>query len=320
MYTDLPGGQTITMFITSDSEAEVTIPGPPAGRYTIDELVTQLNIAFTDGLGGEGSLDFGIQVSLEGDRLFWIMEPDDGFVKKVVFDDRDALVRTIGFAGDEFSRTLHSEAHYGYGGASSYPVQEFGSFHELTVPSTNYTLTELVEALNAVVPPYPTILTPSWSIIGDDRVFVGSGSSFSLRVVSVIENRHSSLAPLIGFHGSAANSFYVAGQLSDSQSGLSGLTDAYLHIRPIATGLGLAISSSDHQSLQVSVFGKIPCDDVNYGEFVQHDFSRSGESFKIEFEDGRDLSRLQVRLRDHQGNLIPLTHPGITLFLRVFVR
>jgi hypothetical protein len=138
-------------------------------------------------------------------------------------------------------------------------------------------------------------------------------------VISIIESRLSPLAPLLGYQNTDTEAF-VQTAIADTQPGLYGLVRAYLHIRPLATGNTVTVSSGDQQALEVSVLGFIPCEDANYGEFVQYDFSRSGDSYLIKFEDDKDLSRLQVRLRDHQGRLITVGHPGIVLWLRVFLR
>jgi hypothetical protein len=138
--------------------------------------------------------------------------------------------------------------------------------------------------------------------------------------LSVIEDRGSTLAPILGYQGYTVAARFFTSQTADTNPGLFGLVSAFLHCRPLATGSTVTMSSVDTQSLEVSVMGQIPTNGVPYGEFVQHDFSKSGESFLIRFEDDRDLSRLQVRLRSHQGHLLQLGHPGITLFLKVFLR
>ena len=83
---------------------------------------------------------------------------------------------------------------------------------------------------------------------------------------------------------------------------------------------GVAVSSRDGRALQVSLIGSIPLDKVGFGEYTQHDFSESGETFTMQYEDAtRDISRFQVRLRDHAGNLIELPNPGLTLMLKVIL-
>jgi hypothetical protein len=235
------------------------------------------------------------------------------------FDPDDPIAPLMGITAAR--NTVYGQAAQAYPGPLiTFPQGTFGTLHSFTVPEDNYTITELVAALNLLVPPHPNILIPVWDFVDDFvRVSQSGGLPSDLRVVSVIESRDSSLAPLLGFQSTAADIFAQT-VIADTQPGLYGLVRAYLHIRPIATGGTVTVSAGDQQALEVSVFGFIPCEDANYGDFVQYDFSRSGDSYLIRFEDDKDLSRLQVRLRDHQGRLLRIGHPGIVLWLKVFLR
>jgi hypothetical protein len=215
--------------------------------------------------------------------------------------------------------TVYGQAAQAYPGPLiTFPQGDFGTLHAFTVPQRNYTITELIEALNNLVPPHPNLLIPVFDFV-DDYVTVAQsgGLPSNLRVMSVIESADSSLAPLLGFQ-STNTAVFAQEMTADTQPGLFGLVRAYLHIRPIATGNTVTVG--DKQALEVSVLGFIPCEDADYGDFVQYDFSRSGDSYMIRFEDDKDLSRLQVRLRDHQGRLVQVGHPGIVLWLKVFLR
>jgi hypothetical protein len=191
--------------------------------------------------------------------------------------------------------------------------------HRFPIPAANYDIDGLVTALNSVDPPFPSLLRPVWDFT-DDRVKVSTALAYPLfRVLSVIEDRGSTLAPTLGFHGYTVAARFFVSQTADTQPGLYGLVNAYLHCRPIATGSTVGMSSIDTQSLEVSIFGEIPVSNVPFGSFAQHDFSRSGESYMMRFESqDRDLSRIQVRIRDHSGNLLELGHPGIVLYLKCF--
>jgi hypothetical protein len=203
----------------------------------------------------------------------------------------------------------------------TFPQAEYiGTKHRFVVPEGNYDIDGILTALNAADVPFPGLLDPIW-VFRNDRVDVSTVRDYPLfRVLPVVENRGSTLAPILGFHGDVDPSRYFQEQIADSAPGLYGLVSANIHLRPIATGQSVTVSSTDGQALEVSVIAQIPCADTPYGQFVNYDFSRSGESYIINFEDDRDLSRFNVRLRTHQGNLLQLGHPGITLFLKVFLR
>jgi hypothetical protein len=298
-----------------------TIPPPPPGVYTPQEWADELSSNITDGIQNATSFDFSVEVTLTNTNpvtLSWDLAPVLTFAT-VTFDPTDAIAPLLGVTPAR-DRILGKSLQSYPGPLVTFPQGTFGTLHSFTVPESNYTITELIDALNLLAPPYPNILIPVWDFV-DDFVTVSAsgGLPADLRVISVIENRYSSLAPLLGYQNTDTSTFYTT-QIAETQPGLYGLIRAYLHIRPIATGNTVTVSAGDQQALEVSVFGFIPCEDANYGDFVQYDFSRSGDAYTIRFEDDRDMSRLQVRLRDHQGRLITVGHPGIVLWLRVFLR
>jgi hypothetical protein len=52
--------------------------------------------------------------------------------------------------------------------------------------------------MNALIPPHPTLLDPTWSFV-NDRVEVSTAFAYPrLGVMSVVENTESTLAPLLG--------------------------------------------------------------------------------------------------------------------------
>jgi hypothetical protein len=178
------------------------------------------------------------------------------------------------------------------------------TLYTLTVPPAQYTIQALMDELNSL----PTsVLNATWSFV-DGRVQVST--AISCRVLSVVENSLSSLAPLLGFQGYSGDSFFLT-QVSDTAPGLVGLTTAFLHIQPVATRQAVAISRTTKTAIQVSVIGQIPCN-VPLGQYTFYDASKSGDVWYIPFEDERDISRFQVRLRDSRGNLIPVCSPGLS--------
>jgi hypothetical protein len=65
---------------------------------------------------------------------------------------------------------------------------------------------------------------------------------------------------------------------------------------------------------------KIPLEGTGYGRFTEYDFARGGETYLMQFEDDRDLTRLQIRLRDAKGALVPISNPGVDMMLKIQLR
>jgi hypothetical protein len=277
-------------------------------------------LALSQGIADAGSFDFGITltvVSKNPTRFSWqLIAVHPPSAEIVYFDPTDAIAPYLGITPG--NSVLHG---LGYPVLQTWPEEHLvGTLHSIAVPTDNYTIEGLISALNAAIPPNPSLVAPTWAFT-DDRVQVATALDYpSVRVVSIIENRQSSLAPILGFHGDTVQNRFFSLQIADSPPGLHGLVNAYLHIRSLATGGCVTVSSVDRESLEVSVFGQIATHTIAYGDFHQHDFSKSGKSFTTLYSDDRDLSRLQCRVRDHQGRLLTLGHPGLTLFLRVWLR
>ena len=301
---------------------DFAIAPPAAGVYLPEEWAALMSDNITQAVQAVPSFTFSVVISLTSVApitFSWDLSPGSTFTE-VRFNPSDPIAPLLGVTPQRYRVFGQSNQVYP-GPLFTFPRGTFGTLHRFTVPADNYEVEELIAALNLVTPPYPTILTPIWDFV-DDKVrvrVITPGTLIPTRVVSVIENRDSSLAPLLGWQDTDLDTFYFT-QVADTQTGLYGLVRAYLHIRPIATGNAVTVSAQDQQALEVSVLAFIPCKDTQYGDFVQYDFSRSGDSYMIKFEDDKDLSRLQVRLRDHQGRVISVGHPGIVLWLRVFLR
>jgi hypothetical protein len=167
-----------------------------------------------------------------------------------------------------------------------------------------YTTAELVTTLN-------DIGGITFEVNSDGKVVASDSDAFT--ILTVIQNRQSTLAPLLGFHYPHEE---AASHTADTVPGLTGITEAFIHIRPIASLAGVAVSSRDGRALQVSIMGAIPLAAVPFGTYTEHDFSKSGDTFTISYENPRDISRFQVRLRDHAGNLIEIPNPGLVLLLK----
>jgi hypothetical protein len=300
----------------------ITIPSPPGGVYTsAEEWANHLTLSLSHGIADAGSFDFGITVTVASKnptRFSWqLISVHPPSAEIVYFDPTDAIAPYLGI-------TPGNSILHGLGSLQlqTWPEEHLvGTLHSIAVPTDNYTIEGLISALNAAIPPNPSLVAPTW-IFSDDRVQVATALDYpSVRVVSVIENRQSSLAPILGFHGDTVpDRFFNPLQVADSAPGMHGLVNAYLHIRSLATGGCVTVSSVDRESLEVSVFGQIATHNIPYGEFHQHDVSKSGDSFITKYHDDRDISRLQCRIRDHQGKLLTLGHPGLTLFFRVWLR
>jgi hypothetical protein len=185
------------------------------------------------------------------------------------------------------------------------------TLYTLTVPPAQYTIQALIDELNSLP---SSVLNATWSFNGSVQL----STAVPCRVMSVVENSLSSLAPLLGFQGYTGDSFFPT-QLADTQPGLVGLTTAFLHIQPVATRQSVAISSTTKTAIQVSVIGQIPCN-VPLGQYTFYDASKSGDVWYIPFEQERDISRFQVRLRNGLGQLIPVCNPGVELIIKLFLR
>jgi hypothetical protein len=304
------------------SSVVITIPAPPSGQYTPLQWAAQASNSISEGIRNAGSFNFDVEITLiayNPVRFSWRIVAD--FANQVLdFFVDDAIAPYLGIVSDRFR--LFGEDTQSYPGPLiTFPQPTFiGTIHRFVIPTDNYNINEMITALNAAEVPFPGLIDPVFVFV-NDRVDISTVRDYPLfRVLPVTENRGSGLAPILGFHGDPDPSRYFSEQVADSPPGLYGLVSANIHLRPIATGQTVTVSSDDGQALEVSVIAQIPCADTPFGQFVNYDFSRSGESYMITFEDDRDLSRIQVRLRDHQGNLLQLGHPGITLFLRVFLR
>jgi hypothetical protein len=306
------------------SSVVITIPAPPAGQYTPLQWAAQAATSITEGIRNAGSLDFSVEIILiayNPVRFSWRIDADFPPAGQVLdFFPDDAIAPFLGIQSDRFR--LFGEGNQSYPGPLiTFPQATFvGTIHRFVIPTGNYNIDQMITALNAADVPFPALIDPIFVFV-NDRVDVSTTRDYPLfRVLPVVENRGSGLAPILGYHGYVDRSRYFMEQRGDSAPGLYGLVSANIHLRPIATGQTVTVSSNDGQALEVSVIAQIPCADTPFGQFVNYDFSRSGESYMINFEDDRDLSRVQVRLRDHQGNLLELGHPGLTLFVRVFLR
>jgi hypothetical protein len=299
---------------------DITIPCPPGGVYTAENWATAVTLAISQGIADAGSLDFGVVVTVAArnpTRLSWeLVSLFPPSTEIVYFDPTDAIAQYLGIT--EEHRILY--------GTWSPALQTFpeehlvGTLHSIAAPTDDYTIEALNSALNAAIPPNPSLVEPTWAFT-DERVQAATAVEYPLlRVVSVIESRQSSLAPILGFHGETVSNRFFSLQVAGSAPGMHGLVNAYLHIRPFVTGGCVTVSAVDEEALAVSVFGQIATHTVAYGDFHQHDFSKGGDSFITRYHDDRDISRLQCRIRDHQGKLLKLGHPGLTLFLRIWLR
>jgi hypothetical protein len=317
------GNMTIRLFL-SGSFVDLVIPSPPAGVYTPIAWANVASSSISQGIADARNDDLSVSITLAGTsptRFSWrIIVNNPPPFEVLEFFPSDAIAPYLGIVSDR--RLLIGEGNQSYPGPLiTFPRETpVRTIHRFVVPEGNYDIDGVLTALNALVPPFPSLLDPVWVFV-NDRVDVSSVRDYPLfRVLPVLENRGSPLAPVLGYHGYVDPSRYFSEQIADSAPGLYGLVSANLHLRPAATGQTVTVSSADGQALEVSVFAQIPTADTPFGKFVYYDFSRSGESYMIRFEDDRDLSRIQCRLRDHQGNLLEVGHPGITLFLRVFLR
>jgi hypothetical protein len=303
----------------------VSFPSPPGGTYTPLEWAAQASLSITDGFANTpGPFNFGVQIVLVSHyptRFSWkIMVANPPAFQVLYFHPSDAIAPFLGIQPDR--RILYGEGAQAYPGPLiTFPRETpVNTVHRFPIPAANYDIDGLVTALNSVDAPFPSLLQPVWEFT-EDRVKVRTTLAYPLfRVLSVIEDRGSTLAPVLGFHGYTVQARFFSEQTADTAPGLFGLVNAYLHCRPLATGSSVTMSSEDTQSLEVSIFGEIPVSGVPYGGFAQHDFSRSGESYMIRYENDRDVSRIQVRIRDGAGRLLELGHPGIVLYLKVFLR
>jgi hypothetical protein len=235
----------------------------------------------------------------------------------------DTLAEYLGI--NQF-RLLFGTEPYGKNSPSK-PTYEF--IHQefsQTIPQDNYNINELITALNnQSVPPeivyegVPFDLTWAYDPVLD-RVVASTTVDYPFfRVKNVIEDRRSTLSPILGYHGYESDGAYQT-HIADSPTGLTGLYGAYLHLKPISTGMTCTVSKDNKQGIEVSTIAGIPCAGVPYGTYTQTDFSKSGESYMIRFEEQRDISILQVRLRTHQGELINTAAPGVTMTLKCFLR
>jgi hypothetical protein len=312
----------INIFIDqSGGGVNLVVPGPAAGLYTPDEWATALTDVLTEAVAGVYTEHITAAVNTYDPLTFnWstgFVNPETGF-QAIVFED--PLDTQLGFTNN--NRTIYAQAAGVFNPTvCSIPNPTTYVDHTFTVPEANYTIDELIVALNALTAADPGLLDPMWSLTADNKISVvhTAGHDYPrLKVLSVIENRSSTLAPLLGFQG--YNKSFGFDVLADTPPGLHGLLNAYCHIRPLATSQTVTVSAADSQALQVSVMGIIPTVGVQYGQFTQTDFSGSGDTFTLEYSDDRDVTRFQCRLRDHQGRLLELTHPGVTLFLKLWTR
>lgn len=190
--------------------------------------------------------------------------------------------------------------------------------HVLTIPPGQYDIDQVITALNAITPgPLPYFI---WNFSPDelvDLIRTPIDNTF-FRVLSVIEDPRSTLAPLIGYQGYTAPQEYTTNHIADTSPGLVGLTTAYLHIRRVATGNAVTIDDSK-QPRAISLFGQIDVSQHGYGQYVFKDFSGAGSTYAIRFDNSIDLRRLDVRLRDEAGRLIPVVNPGVELQLKMFM-
>jgi hypothetical protein len=292
------------------------VQSPLPGLYALDDWAAEIETNINAALAIPAAVISTVVLSPNPPTLkFEITDPTSTF--KLDFDPSNAIAPYFGITPAR-NQVIGNQNPQFNGPLFTFPPAAFAEdvLHSFTVPEGTYSITELVAALNAVPAPFPLIL-PAVFAFTNNRVVISSGEVAQFRVQSVIENRSSTLAPLIGFQYDQAA---ATTQIADTAPGLSGLTNAYIHIRPVASLSTVAVSSGDGRALQVSVVGQIPLDGVGFGLYTQHDFSKSGETFLMIYEDDRDISRFQVRLRDHAGRLIELGNPGLVLMLKVFLR
>jgi hypothetical protein len=177
----------------------------------------------------------------------------------------------------------------------------------LTVPDDTYSITTLLAELDSQTGDF------SFAFV-DDKVEITSPIVF--RVVDVLKDRNSTLAPLLGYQGDEPDALLM--QRADTSPGLVGIKQAFLHIRPVANRNSVTISRSTAKAIGVSILGQIPIG--ARGDYTSFDFSGAGTSYYLDFGDERDLTQLRIRLRDFSGNLIPISNPGVQLSLKIFLR
>jgi hypothetical protein len=305
---------------------QLVIPSPPAGDYTPDEWAVQAAASINTGISAQYVPYFHVQIAVVA------YEPNVIFEWSLANSPRDEIVTVyasdqtapyLGIVSDRY--TIYGDVTQQYNGFPliTYPMRSFKTFaystFALTVPAGNYSAVELMTALNNVPSPSPTLLDLNWSLDANNLVQCHTNLGYPrIRIVSVVENRFSTLAPALGYHYGSQDFFYIT-HSADTLPGLMGLTNAYLHMKSISTAQTVTISTTDQQSLDVSSWAPIPVNKP-YGNWIWHDFANSGETYMLDFGSDRDLTRLQVRLRDHQGNLISVGNPGVSFLIKLFLR
>jgi hypothetical protein len=193
--------------VNLNGNLNVEIPAPPAGLYTPQEWATEISQNISTGLQtavGVFTADVVATLTSTSPVTFsWDMTPPLTF-DVIQFNPSDPIAPLLGVTAAR--DTVYGQAAQAYPGPLiTFPETQFGTLHKFTIPSATYTVTELVAALNTVPAPYPNVLNPNWFFV-DNKVVIAQGAVLpsSLRVVSVIDNRESTLAPLLGFQGTPA--------------------------------------------------------------------------------------------------------------------
>jgi hypothetical protein len=225
------------LIIKGGSGVQISIPSPPAGTYAnASSWALAAANSISEGIANAGSFDLRVEIIVDQrdpTRFSWDLVADFPPSRaEVRFDPTDEVAKYLGITPSRF--VILGKGLQSYPGPLlTFPDEVFvGTFHTFTVPANQYSIDTLMTELNSLEAPFPTLIDPAFSFV-NDRVEISTALAYPrFRVVSLIDNSQSSLAPLLGLHGYTPVDRFFVTQVADTPPGLVGLTFAYVHIQP----------------------------------------------------------------------------------------
>jgi hypothetical protein len=144
----------------------ISFPAPPGGVYSAAEWAAAATLAISAGIQHAGSFDFGVNITLVGQnptRFSWAVISQFPPNQQLRFDFTQTIATYLGLAVDRYEVFGTANTHYP-GPLVTYPAERpVNTLHRIVVPAANYGVQDLVDALNAAIAPYPTLLEPLWT-------------------------------------------------------------------------------------------------------------------------------------------------------------